>query len=182
MNRHPSGEHFHKLRDPLGARFRPFGIVHPVDDRVAIGAIQGLEETLGGFVRRKCSREVLRNLRCPLRGICGLPSPIRFRRLNLSKAGGLKAPLHQESIRSLTVLRGPAASRTARSHADKKILVVKPVELPVDPTPTKRHFDRVPLVDRRLNRAGLRELEPKSLRRPRLARQVCFEILRSLER
>jgi hypothetical protein len=34
MNRHPSGEHFHKLRDPLGARFRPFGIVHPVDDRV----------------------------------------------------------------------------------------------------------------------------------------------------
>jgi hypothetical protein len=38
----PAGEHFHKLRDPLGVRFRPFGIVHPVDDRVAIGAIQSL--------------------------------------------------------------------------------------------------------------------------------------------
>jgi hypothetical protein len=62
------------------------------------------------------------------------------------------------------------------------MLVVKLIELPVDPTPTQRRFDRVPLVDRRLNRAGLRELEPKSLRRPRLARQVCFEILRSLER
>src|SRR3984893_7611709 len=35
MNRLPAGEHFHKLRDPLGARFGPFGIVHPVDDRVA---------------------------------------------------------------------------------------------------------------------------------------------------
>src|ERR1700758_2097651 len=27
MNRLPAGEHFHKPRDPLGARFSPFGIV-----------------------------------------------------------------------------------------------------------------------------------------------------------
>ena len=93
MNRLLAGEHFHKLRDPLSACFRPFGIVHPVDDRVAIGAIQGLEETLGGFVRRKCSRQVFWSLRFPLRGICRLPSPIRFRRLNLSKTGGAEGGL-----------------------------------------------------------------------------------------
>ena len=123
--------------------FGLFGIMGPVQDRIAIGAIKRFEEALGLLVFRQRSTEIIRNLRRALRRIGSAPAPVVFGALDLGQSRRSHTPQLDKPKRPGAVFLGPFAGGLTRCEADQPILVIETVELAIDPTMTKRRINRL---------------------------------------
>src|SRR3981081_3549683 len=125
--------------------FGLFGIMGPVQDRIAIGAIKRFEEALGLLVFRQRSTEIIRNLRRALRRIGSAPAPVVFGALDLGQSRRSHTPQLDKPKRPGAVFLGPFAGGLTRCEADQPIVVIETVELAIDPAITKRRIKRPPL-------------------------------------
>jgi hypothetical protein len=119
------------------------GVVDPVQDRVAIGAIKNFEEAFCLFIFRQRGTEIVRHLRRALGRIGGVPAPVLFGTIDLVQSRRLHAPHLDKLKRPGAVFLGPFAGGLARREADQPIVVIETVELAIDPTMTKRRINRL---------------------------------------
>src|SRR3954451_1346279 len=138
-------------------------LVEAVEDRVAVGAIEGSEELGRRVISVELALEVSWNLRGPLSLVCGLPAAVRFRRLDLGEAGRPHPARRDQRFRLLAVDPRPASARAPRREALQEVRLVEAALLAVDPAEAKGHLERLSVGDAALRRPFLRDLQPDAL-------------------
>src|SRR5947207_4926319 len=155
-----AGELLHELGDPPGARLGAFRVLDPVEDRVAVLAVERGEELARLFVPPQRALEVVRHDGVPRAVVRRLPATVRLRALDLREP---RRP-HQSGLdqprRRLAVDLRPLAPRPPREEALQVVRLVETPRLRVDPAVAERNLERLGVGDSRDAGALLRELHP----------------------
>ena len=92
VNRLAAREHRDELGDPLRARLRPLRVLDAVEDRVAVVAVELLEELARGRVGVERGAQVVRHLAVVRRVVGGSQRPSAFARSTSASPAGCIAP------------------------------------------------------------------------------------------
>lgn len=125
----PLRQHHDELSDSRGAGFRPSCILDPVDERTAVGAVEGCEECLQLRIGADRALKVRRHARGPLRCVGRSPAPVRLGALDFAQAARFHTFVGDETFCCGPIDLGPFAAcrahparRSGRrsSHASKR--------------------------------------------------------------
>src|SRR3954447_13505140 len=109
------------------------GLVQPVEDRIAIGAIQIGEGFAGGVAAIELTLEVGGDRGGSLPRVGGIPAPVGPGGLDLGQSGSAHPPGGDQRLGLLAVDPGPAAAGPPRREALEEVPLVQRPLLAVDP-------------------------------------------------
>ena len=141
MERLARDQHRDELLDPGNPGFRLLGVVNPIQDRIAIGAVECFEKRAGLFVPGQRGTKIVGHLGRALRRIGGIPAPVLFGALDLAQSGRPHPFQFHQLKRASAIFLRPFAGGLPRREAHQPIFFVEGFELAVDPAVAQRGID-----------------------------------------
>jgi len=135
-----SFEHFNELLDAFGTSGGAFGGLDAVEDGVAVAAVEGLEEGVGGGVGVKSGLEVVGDGRFALGVVSDLPTAVFFGPFDFEQTGGLHFSGSDERFGFLAVDLGPDGFRPSGGEFLEPVGVVEAFFLAVYPAVAEGDF------------------------------------------
>jgi len=154
------GQHLDELLDPARPGFRLLGVLHPVEDRVPVLAVESREKLGCGGAGRQGHREVFGHSGGLRPSVGGIPATVRLCALDLRHPRRPHPPLLDKSAGFLPVDLGPLAARRAGGESLEPAGVVELVLLAVDPAIGQCHVESLSVVKAVRAAVLLAELQP----------------------
>src|SRR5437763_3355699 len=169
-----ASQHLDELVDALGPRRRALGVADPIEDGVAAGTLECLEEGRSLWIGVQGRREVVGDGGCALRLVRLGPAAVGLRRLDLGEAGRLHLPGGDERLGLPAVDPGPLAAGTAGREALEPPGLVVGALLAVDPSVAQSDVEGLGVGDGVVARSRLGNLQPQPLRGAVVGSEPCL--------
>src|SRR2546430_2730288 len=158
-----ASQHLDELVDALGPCRRALGVADPIEDGVAAGTLECLEEGRSLWIGVQGRRQVVGDGRGALRLVRLGPAAVGLRRLDLGEAGRLHLPGGDERLGLPAVDPGPLAAGTAGREALEPPGLIVGTLLAVDPPMAEGDVEGLGVGDRVVARSCLGNLQPQPL-------------------
>src|SRR6266550_1211743 len=159
-----AGQHLDEPADALRSRLGARGVAEAVEDGVAAGTLERLEERRSLWIGLQGRRQVVGDGGGALRLVRLGPPAVGFRPLDLGEAGGPHVPGGDECLGLPAVDPGPLAAGTAGREALEPPGLVVGALLAVDPSVAEGDVEGLGVGDGVVTRSRLGNLEPQTLR------------------
>src|ERR1044072_511966 len=160
MNLLPPLEHLDELFQPPLTRLLFLRLAEAVDDRVAVGAVEGRKELACGGSGIQLPLQVCGDLGDALALVGVLPATVGLRRLDLGQSSRAHPPGLDQPFCLLAVDPRPATARTARREALQEVLIVEGPLLAVDPAEAEHYLEGLRIADALQAGAHFGDLQP----------------------